>query len=189
MPVDESTCNITGQMKKDGGAVAEELNAWRRHAQRPRAECLKTGGARVQGSTGRPNKPPPSDAEAVLDAYRRRTDGARLTVRRPRRAGCDVWHARAYAALKSRGPAAASPAKSRPVRRGRYERPCSNATRHTDWRVIKDARMKGRNSTTHLDGAPRCVAGSKLFREAASENAVTALRWDAGRVGVPATIL
>ena len=49
--------------------------------------------------------------------------------------------------------------------------------------------MRGLNLITYLDDASRCVTWAELFREATSENAVTALRRAAGRFGVPATIL
>ena len=49
--------------------------------------------------------------------------------------------------------------------------------------------MKGMNLITYLDDASRCVTGAALFKEAASENAVTVLRQAISRFGVPATIL
>ena len=94
MPTDRSMRYIISQMKngRGTGVVAKELKVSQRHVQLLWAEYLKTGRAHVQGRAGRPKKPPPSDEEVdlVLDTHRRWPDGARLTVRRLRRAGCDV---------------------------------------------------------------------------------------------------
>ena len=192
MLADRSMRYIISQMKKGRGTgvVAKELKVSQRHVQRLWAEYLKTGKAHVQGRAGRPNKPPPSDEEArmVLDAHRRWPDWMQLTARRLRRAGCDTSYARVYA-VKSHDLVTASPAKSRQRKRVMYELIYSNATWHTDWHVMKDPRMKGLSLITHLDDASRCVTGAELFREAASENAVTALRRAVGRFGVQATIL
>ena len=162
MLADMSMRYIISQMKKGRGTgvVAKELKATQRHVQRLWAEYLKTGKAHVQGRAGRPKKPPPSDEEArmVLDAHRRWPDGVQLTARRLRRAGCDTSYARVYA-VKSHDLVTASPAKSRQHKRVMYERIYSNATWHTDWRVMKDPRMKGLNPITCLDDASRCVTG------------------------------
>ena len=47
---------------------------------------------------------------------------------------------------------------------------------YTDWHLMKDPRFRGLNLIACLDDASRCVAGARLFKEAASENAVVALR-------------
>lgn len=64
---------------------------------------------------GWPKEADPSDAEVemVLDTHRRWPDGAQLTVKRLRRAGCNIGHTRVCQILKSNGPVAASSAKSR----------------------------------------------------------------------------
>ena len=193
MLTDRSMRYIISQMKKGRGTgvVAKELKVSQRHVQRLWAEYLKTGKAHIQGRAGRPKKPPPSDEEVdlVLDTHRRWPDGVQLTVRRLRRAGCNISYARVYAILKSHDLVTASPAKSKQRKWVRYERIYSNAMWHTDWHVMKDPRMRGLNLITYLDDASRCVTGAELFREATSENAVTALRRAVGRFGAPATIL
>ncbi len=189
MPTDRPMRCITSHMKKGGGtgAVDKELEASQRHVQQLWAEYLKTGEAHVQDRAGRPKKPSGGWVYLVPDT-RRWPDGVQLAVGRLRRARCDVWYARAYAILKSYDLATASPAKSRQREGARYERVYSNAMWHTDWHAMKDSRMKGLNLITYLDDASRCVTEAEPFREAASENAVAALRRAVGRFGAPATI-
>ena len=69
-----------------------------------------------------------------------------------------------------------SAAKSRRQKQVRYEQKHSNSMWHTDWHLMKDPRFRGLNLIACLDDASRCVAGARLFKEAASENAVVALR-------------
>ena len=169
--------------------VAEELNISQRHVQRLWAEYIKT--EKVQGHAGRPKKHALSnrEIEMILDIHRRWPDGVQMTVKRLRRAGCDISYRRVYAVLKSHGLVAASPAKSRQRKWVRYERLYSNAMWHTDWHVMKDTRMKELNLITYLDDASRCVTGAALFRDSTSENAVMVLRQAIAKFGVPATIL
>ncbi len=171
--------------------VAKEMKVSQRHIQRLWAEYLKTGTVHIQGRAGRPKGAKPSDAEVkmVLDTHRRWPDGVQLTVKRLRKTGYNIGYTRVYHILKSNGMVTSSPAKSRQRKWVRYERLYSNAMWHTDWHVMKDPRMKGMNLITYLDDASRCVTGATLFKEATSENAVTALRQAIGRFGVPATIL
>ena len=193
MLADKSIRYIIRQLKKgrDTKVVAEEMKVSQRHVQRLWAEYLKTGTAHIQGRAGRPKGADPSDAEVemVLDTHRRWPDGVQLTVKRLRRAGCNIGYTRVYQILKSNGLITASPVKSRQRKWVRYERLYSNAMWHTDWHIMKDPRMKGLNLITYLDDASRCVTGAALFREATSENAVTVLRQAIGRFGMPATIL
>ena len=79
--------------------------------------------------------------------------------------------------------------KIKAARAGQGRTPLSNAVWHTDWHVMKDPRMRGLNLITCLNDASRCVTGAEPFREATSENAVTALRRAVGRFGTPAAIL
>lgn len=113
-------------MKKDRGTgvVAEELKAQRRRVQRPWTEYHKTGRAHIQGYAWRLKKPPLSDAEAdaVLDALCRWSDGAPPTVRMLRRVVCGARYACACAILKSHGLVASSPTKSRQLNRIGRER-------------------------------------------------------------------
>ena len=125
----------------------------------------------------------------VLDTHRRWPDGVQLTVKRLRRAGCNIGYTKVYQILKSNGLVTASPAKSRQRKWVRYERLYSNAMWHTDWHTMKDPRMRGLNLITYLDDASRCVTGAALFKEATSENAAILLRQAVGRFGTPATIL
>ena len=94
MLTDKSIRYAIRQLEKGRGTkvVAEELNVSQRHIQRLWAEYVKTGKAHIQGHAGRPKKPEISDAEVemVLDVHRRWPDGVQLTVRRLRRAGCDI---------------------------------------------------------------------------------------------------
>ena len=193
MLTDKSIRYIIGQIQNGRGTkiVAEELNISQRHVQRLWAEYVKTGKIHSRGNVGRPKKPKPSDAEVtmVLETHRRWPDGVQMTVRRLRRAGCDISYVRVYGILKSNGLVTASPAKSRQRKWVRYERLYSNAMWHTDWHAMKESRMKGLNLVTYLDDASRCVTGAALFKESTSKNAVAALRQAVGRFGVPATIL
>ena len=71
---------IINQMKngKDTDTVAKEMHVTQRHIQWLWAEYLKTGTAHQQILAGRPRNPVPSDLEiqALLDAHRRRPEGA-----------------------------------------------------------------------------------------------------------------
>lgn len=131
MLVDKSVRYIIRQLAKGSGTkvVAEETNVSQRHDQLLWAEYLKTGTVHVQGRSGRPKGADPSDAEVetVLDTHRRWPDGVQLTVKRLRRAGCNMGYTRAYRILKSNGRVPASPVKSRQRKWVRYERIHSNA--------------------------------------------------------------
>ena len=52
--------------------------------------------------------------------------------------------------------------------------------------MMKGSRMKGLNSITYLDDSSICVTGAALFKEAALENAVTALHQTVSMFGVSA---
>jgi len=54
---------------------------------------------------------------------------------------------------------------------------------------MKDPRFRGLCLVTFLDDSSRCVTGARLFTEATSENAVTALAEAAERFGTPAAVL
>ena len=54
---------------------------------------------------------------------------------------------------------------------------------------MKDPRFRGLNLIACLDDASRCVAGARLFKETASENAVVALRQAIREFGTPAAAL
>lgn len=193
MLTDKSIRYAIKQIKMGRGTkvVAEELNISQRHVQRLWAEYIKTEKVHIQGHAGRPKKHALSnrEIEMILDIHRRWPDGVQMTVKRLRRAGCDISYRRVYAVLKSHGLVAASPAKSRQRKWVRYERLYSNAMWHTDWHVMKDTRMKELNLITYLDDASRCVTGAALFRDSTSENAVMVLRQAIAKFGVPATIL
>lgn len=166
MQADKSIRYIIRHLEKGRCArmVAEEMNVSQRHVQRPRAEYLKAEAARIQGRTGRPEGADSSNAEVRMapEAHHRWPDGAHLTAKSLRRNGCSMGYARARRTLKPDGPVTPSPAKSRRRKWARYERLYSNAVRHTDWRVMRDPRMKGMNLITYLDGASRRVTGATL---------------------------
>ncbi len=184
---------VISQMKngKDTDTVAKEVHVTQRHIQRLWAEYLKTGTAHQQIPAGRPKNPVPSDLEiqAVLDAHRRRPEGAVRTARRLKGEGHNISRSRVYQIMKSNGLVVDSPAKSKRRKWIRYERIYSNAMWHTDWHVMKDPHMRNLNLITYLDDASRCITGAAMFREATSENAVIVLRQAVSRFGTPATIL
>ena len=177
---DKSIRHITRRLEKGRGTkvVAGEMKVSQRHVRRLWAEYLRAGTVRTRGRTGRPRgaDTPDAEAEMVRDTHRRWSDGVQPTVKRLRRAGCNMGYTKVYRILKSNCLVTASPAKSRQRKWMRYERPYSNAMWHTDWHIMKDPRMKGLNLITYLDDASRCVTGAALFREATSENAVTTRR-------------
>ena len=100
MLTDKSIRYIIRQLEKGRGTkvVAEEMKVSRRHVQRLWAEYLKTGTAHTRGRVGRPKGADPSDAEVemVLDTHRRWPDGVQLTVKRLRRAGCNIGYTKVY---------------------------------------------------------------------------------------------
>ena len=131
MLTDRSIRYIIRQLEKGRGTkvVAEEMKVSQRHVQRLWAEYLKTGAVHVQGRAGRPKgaDPPDAEVELVLDTHRRWPDGVQLTVKRLRKAGCNIGYARVYQILQSNGLVTASPAKSKQRKWVRYERLYSNA--------------------------------------------------------------
>ena len=54
---------------------------------------------------------------------------------------------------------------------------------------MTDTCFRGLNLITYLDDASKCMTGARLFKEAASENAVAVLRQAVNEFGTPATIL
>jgi len=100
-----------------------------------------------------------------------------------------ISYGTAYRIMRDNGLVTPSVAKSRKRRWVRYERRYSNALWHTDWHVMKDPRFRGLCLITFLDDSSRCVTGARLFTEATSDNAVTALAEAIGRFGTPAAVL
>ena len=107
MLTDKSIHYIIRQIKKCKGTkiVAEELNISQRHVRWLWVEYVKTGTVHTRGNVGRPKKPKPSDAEfeMALNTHRHWPDVVQMTVRRLRRAGCNMSYVRVYDILKPHG--------------------------------------------------------------------------------------
>ena len=169
--------------------VAAGVGVSTRHVQRLYAEFRAAGTVHVRCRPGRRPLPAPGwKAAAVLGEYGRRPAGVQRVARRPRRLH-DISYYDTYRIMKENGLVTPSPAKSRRRKWIRYERRHSNAMWHTDWHAMKHPRFRGLNLITYLDDASGCVVAARLFREAASENAVRAPGEAVKQFGTPATIL
>ena len=180
-----------GQIKKgaSSSAVAVQIGVTPRHVRRLWAEFCATGSPHIPRMLGRPaTQPSPDEVQLVLDEHRREDVGVLRTAMNLRK-DYDISYAKVYQVMKENGLVVPSAAKSRRRKWIRYERKHSNSMWHTDWHVMKDPRFRGLNLITYLEDASRCVTGARLFKEATSENAVTALRQAIGELGTPATVL
>jgi len=138
----------------------------------------------------RPANPPTAEqTDALLRQHREHPAGVLSTAKRMRNGGHVISYGTVYRIMRDSGLVTQSPAKSGRRKWVRYERRYSNALWHTDWHVMKDPRFRGLCLVTFLDDSSRCVTGARLFTEATSENAVTALAEAIGRFGTPAAVL
>ena len=175
---------------RQASEVGPEVGVSARHARRVRDGFLAAGGPPSRQPVGRPRSPPPTKEQiaAVLDSYDAEPVGALRTAHRMR-SSIDISYGTVYRIMREHGLVQHSPAKSRKRKYVRFERKYANAMWHTDWHIMKDPRLKGANLVTYLDDSARFIAGSGLFKEATSENAVAVLVGAIDKFGAPATIL